>query len=93
MNETQIIKFTEDEVNRIQELQQKVLTINTQVGEVELRINGLEVEFQELKKQKQSLISEYNTLSVEEQDIANDLKEKYGEGTYDISKNVFTPTK
>jgi regulator of replication initiation timing len=93
MNETQIIKFTEDEVNRIQELQQKVLTINTQVGEVELRINGLEVEFQELKKQKQSLISEYNTLSVEEQDIANDLKEKYGEGTYDISKNEFTPTK
>ena len=93
MEEKQIIKFTEDEVGKIQTLQQKVLTINTRVGEVEIEINGLETVFQELKQQKQSLISEYKQLGTQETELAVELKEKYGEGTYDISKNEFTPTK
>tara|TARA_R110000803_G_scaffold46171_1_gene96931 strand:- start:315 stop:596 length:282 start_codon:yes stop_codon:yes gene_type:complete len=93
MEEKQIIKFTEDEVNKIQQLQQKVLTINTRVGEVEIQINGLENTFQELKEQKQSLISEYKKLGSEEEGLAIELKDKYGDGSYDISKNEFTPTK
>ena len=88
-----MIQFTQDEVGKIQELQQKVLTTNTRIGEIELLIHGLEREFQELKNEKQALINQYANIQQEEMELSVELKKKYGEGTYDISTNQFTPTK
>jgi|11_taG_2_1085331.scaffolds.fasta_scaffold04685_2 chromosome segregation ATPase len=93
MQESTMIKFTDEEVSKIQGLQQKVMTTNTRIGEIELLIHGLEREFQELKNEKQSLIGEYANIQQEEVELSVELKEKYGEGTYDISTNQFTPTK
>ena len=93
MEEKTMIQFTEEEVTKIQGLQQKVLTINARIGEIELLIHGLEREFQELKNEKQALIGEYANIRQEEVELSSELKEKYGEGTYDISTNQFTPTK
>lgn len=93
MEEKQVIQFTDEEVNKIQEFQQKVLTTNTRIGEIELLIHGLEQEFQELKNEKQSLIDGYTNLRQEEMELGAELKEKYGEGTYDINTNQFVPTK
>jgi hypothetical protein len=93
MEEKTVVQFTQEEVNKIQEFQQKVITTNTRIGEIELLIHGLEQEFQELKNEKQSLINGYTTLRQEEMELGAELKEKYGEGTYDITTNQFTPTK
>lgn len=93
MEEKRVIQFTDDEVTKIQEFQQKVLTTNTRIGEIELLIHGLEQEFQELKSEKQSLIDGYANLKQEEIELGAELKEKYGEGTYDINTNQFVPTK
>jgi len=88
-----MIQFSEEEVNKIQEFQQKVITTNTRIGEIELQIHGLEKEFQALKSEKQSLIDGYTNLRQQEMELSVELKEKYGEGTYDINTNQFTPTK
>ena len=93
MEEKQVIQFTQEEVTKIQEFQQKVLTTNTRIGEIELLIHGLEQEFQQLKDEKQSLIDGYTNLRQEEMELGAELKEKYGEGTYDINTNQFVPTK
>jgi len=93
MEEKTIVQFTQEEVNNIQEFQQRVLTTNTRIGEIELLIHGLEQDFQSLKTEKQNLINDYSTLRQKEAELSNELKEKYGEGTYDISTNQFTPTK
>ena len=93
MEEKRVIQFTDEEVTKIQEFQQKVLTTNTRIGEIELLIHGLEQEFQELKNEKQSLIDGYTNLRQEEMELGAELKEKYGEGTYDINTNQFVPTK
>ena len=93
MEEKPMIQFTQEEINKIQGLQQKVLTTNARIGEIELQIHGLEQEFQSLKNEKQSLINEYSNLRQEETELGTELKEKYGEGTYDINSNQFTPTK
>ena len=93
MEEKTVVQFTQEEVNKIQEFQQRVITTNTRIGEIELQIHGLEKEFQELKNEKQSLINGYTTLRQEEMELSAELKEKYGEGTYDITTNHFTPTK
>lgn len=93
MEEKTMIQFSEEEVNKIQEFQQKVITTNTRIGEIELQIHGLEKEFQALKSEKQSLIDGYTNLRQQEMELSVELKEKYGEGTYDITTNQFTPTK
>ena len=93
MEEKTVVQFTQEEVNKIQEFQQRVITTNTRIGEIELQIHGLEKEFQELKNEKQSLINGYTTLRQEEMELSAELKEKYGEGTYDITTNQFTPNK
>lgn len=93
MQEKTMIQFSEEEVNKIQEFQQKVITTNTRIGEIELQIHGLEKEFQALKSEKQSLIDGYTNLRQQEMELSVELKEKYGEGTYDINTNQFTPTK
>ena len=93
MQEKTMIQFSEEEVNKIQEFQQKVITTNTRIGEIELQIHGLEQEFQSLKSEKQSLIDGYTTLRQQEMELSAELKDKYGEGTYDINTNQFTPTK
>jgi chromosome segregation ATPase len=93
MEEKTMIQFSEEEVNKIQEFQQKVITTNTRIGEIELQIHGLEQEFQSLKNEKQSLIDGYTTLRQQEMELSAELKDKYGEGTYDINTNQFTPTK
>lgn len=93
MEEKTIIQFSQEEVNKIQEFQQKVITTNTRIGEIELQIHGLEQEFQSLKSEKQSLIDGYTTLRQQEMELSAELKDKYGEGTYDINTNQFTPTK
>ena len=56
MEEKVVKQFTDEEVGKVKELQQRVLSINTQLGEVELSIYGLEETFERLKKQKQDLI-------------------------------------
>lgn len=93
MEEKTMIQFSQEEVNKIQEFQQKVITTNTRIGEIELQIHGLEKEFQALKSEKQSLIDGYTNLRQQEMELSVELKEKYGEGTYDITTNQFTPTK
>ena len=93
MEEKTMIQFSQEEVNKIQEFQEKVITTNTRIGEIELQIHGLEKEFQALKSEKQSLIDGYTNLRQQEMELSAELKDKYGEGTYDINTNQFTPTK
>ena len=91
MDEKVVKQFTEEEVNRIQELRDRVLTINTRLGEIELNIHELESAFEDLKNQKTILIQEHKTLQQDEQKLGDELRDKYGQGTYDITTNQFTP--
>lgn len=91
MSEKVVKQFTEEEVAEIKGLQQQVLTTISKVGEVELNIQDLEDSYKALQNEKNSLISEYNDLRVKETEIGKRLREKYGDGTYDITTNTFTP--
>lgn len=91
MDEKVVKQFTEEEVSRIQELRDRVLTINTRLGEIELNIHELESAFEDLKNQKTILIQEHKTLQQDEQKLGDELRDKYGQGTYDITTNQFTP--
>ena len=93
MEEKLVKQFTEEEVIEIKELQQKILITISRIGEVELNIQELENAFQELKNEKVTLINSYNDVKVQELQLGKRLREKYGDGEYDISTNTFTPNK
>ena len=93
MEEKLVKQFTEEEVIEIKELQQKILITISRIGEVELNIQELENAFQELKSEKVTLINSYNDVKVQELLLGKRLREKYGDGEYDISTNTFTPNK
>ena len=93
MEEKLVKQFTEQEVTEIRELQQRVLTIVSRIGEVELNIQELESTFQELKNEKATLINAYGEVRVQESELGKRLREKYGDGEYNIETNTFTPNK
>mgnify|MGYP005987802263 CR=1 FL=1 len=91
MAEKVVKEFSNEEQEQIFNIQKKVLSVTSRLGEIEIDIQRLENTFTDLKNEKQSLLQNYENLRSEEQVLAKGLREKYGEGTYDIEKNTFTP--
>lgn len=58
-------------------------TLNS-LGDIEVKLNLLNQKEKELLKEKEGLLSDYNTLRSKETEITNQLLEKYGEGQIDI---------
>ena len=93
MAEKVIKEFSKEEKSKIENIQTKVLQITARLGEIEIDVNTLETQFTNLKEEKLNLMKSYSKLKVEEQTLAGELRKKYGEGTYDITTNQFTPNK
>ena len=78
------IKFTEEELNSIGELQNNYLRITNALGQVSVgRLN--------LNAQEQALKDDLESNRQNEQDILNTITEKYGPGQLDPATGVFTP--
>ena len=85
MAKTDDIKFTEEELNSIGELQNTYLRITNALGQVSVgRLN--------LDAQEQALKDELESNRQNEQNILNSITEKYGPGQLDPATGVFTPT-
>ena len=93
MAEKVIKEFSQEEKKKIEQIQTKSLSITARLGEIEIDVNTLEAQFSNLKNEKQELMKTYQNLREEEQSLASELRTKYGEGTYDINTNQFTPNK
>ena len=79
------IKFTQEELDSIGELQNNYLRITNALGQVSVgRLN--------LDAQEQSLKDELESNRQNEQNILNTITEKYGPGQLDPATGVFTPT-
>ena len=78
------IKFTEEELNSIGELQNNYLRITNALGQVSVgRLN--------LNAQEQALKDDLESNRQNEQNILNTITEKYGPGQLDPTTGVFTP--
>ena len=82
----QPIKFTQEEINSITELQNKTQSVVFQLGQLKLSEMQLESRLEELK---QNLTSIEN----EETSLADTFSKKYGVGSLNIETGEFTPTK
>ena len=75
-------KLTPEEIQQIkgtQDLQEKLIT---EFGELEFQIQILEL-------QKEKLIEQLETYKSKEKELANQLSQKYGNGTINIEEETF----
>ena len=87
------VKFTQEELTAIAELQQKYGTVTYRFGQLYLekeaintRMNENAVEFDNTKK-------ELDELRTQERTLAAKFQAKYGSGQLNLETGVFTPTK
>ena len=80
------VKFTEEEIKNLKNLQNQVQQITIRFGQLHMSKLRLE-ETESVLKQKLS------ELQKEEIALAKSLSDKYGEGSLDIVTETFTPSK
>jgi|TARA_B110000967_G_scaffold131439_1_gene134219 hypothetical protein len=78
------IKFTEEELKSLQELQGTYNQITLAMGQISLSRLGLDGQEEQLK----STLLDTRT---KENELAKSLTEKYGKGTLNIDNGEFTP--
>lgn len=82
MPETKIL--TAQEINTLKDLNKKFGSTLNSLGDIEIKLNLLKQKEAELLKDKEGLLSDYNTLRGKETEVTTQLLEKYGEGQIDI---------
>jgi len=79
------VKFTEEELARVQNIQKSYANVQNQFGQLKLaqiRLDEQEVDLEEALK----------TIQLEEKKFLDGITEKYGQGSLNPETGVFTPT-
>ena len=76
--------LTEEEVKKVKDFQQKLVSLTSQLGENEVRM-------MELKSQKNVLNEYFLNIRKEEQTLAGELEKKYGKGSISLETGEFLP--
>lgn len=82
------IKFTEEEVGKINQLRVQVSNVFTKLGQLAIEKQRRIDEIDSIEKQ---LIGDHAELQEVERKLFEDLNKKYGDGNYDPDTNTFTP--
>ena len=86
------VKFTEEELQSLNDLQVKYNTITNQFGQLAIAKLNLEKQTEVVNDQEFKLQEELDQAREQEQEILKDITEKYGPGQLDPQSGVFTPT-
>ena len=78
------IKLTEEELEKLVELQRKSTGVTQEFG-------NLEIMKLQIDARKEELVSFYGQLKEDERTFGKELSEKYGDGSIDIEKGEFIP--
>ena len=79
------IKFTEEELKSLQDLQGTYQQITLAMGQISLSKIQLE-------NREQSVLNTLSEVREKENELAKELTEKYGKGSLNIETGEFTPT-
>ena len=79
------IQLTPEELSKLQGSNAKVADIVTSLGQIELQISLL-------KDNKRSLLDAFTQIQQDQEQLAQELTQKYGDGTIDMTSGEFTKT-
>ena len=86
------VKFTEEELQSIQNLSVKNNDIVNRFGQLAIAKINLEKQSEAVEEEEFRLHEELEAIKKEEQDTLKVITEKYGPGSLDPQTGVFTPT-
>ena len=90
--ESSEMKFTEDELQSLQNLQNGYQEKQVNLGQLSVQRILLNQQIEALEARQVELESEYEAVQQEERDLVQKLNEKYGPGQLDPQTGVFTPS-
>ena len=86
------IKFTEKELQSLQELSNESNGITNRFGQLAIAKINLEKQSEAVEEEEFKLHEELEALKKEEQETLQSITEKYGPGSLDPQTGVFTPS-
>ena len=86
------IKFTEEELKSLAELQDKSVGITNRFGQLAIAKINLEKQSEAVEEEEFKLHEELEALKKEEQETLQSITDKYGPGSLDPQTGVFTPS-
>ena len=85
------VKFTDEELQSLQELQNTYASISTQFGQVKVSRINLERQMENLDEVERQLEQNWEENRQTESDLVKSLNEKYGAGTLNPTTGEFIP--
>ena len=92
MAESKDIKFTDDELQSLQDLQNSYQQKQLQFGQLKVQKILVQQQVDGLETSESQLEVEYGEVQETERTLVQSLNEKYGPGNLDPATGVFTPT-
>ena len=87
------VKFTEEEMKSLREIQESYFNVQNEYGKLELSRIRLEQQLDGLDTMDNSLREKFIQTQSTEKEFLDGITKKYGEGTLDQESGVFIPNK
>ena len=85
------VKFSQEEMSQLTELQQTYTTIQNTFGQLSVNRIRLEQELSSLDEADVRLKSDFAATQQKEREFVATISKKYGDGNLDLNTGVFTP--
>jgi len=85
------VKFTDEEMQKLAELQQTYQSLQATFGQLRVQRLMLDQQLENLEETEISVEEQYKTAQGTERDFVKSLNEKYGPGQLDPATGTFTP--
>lgn len=85
------IKFTNEEIQEIRQIQSNYQTIGLELVQLKLAITNTQKQLEALQLEESMLSERISDVNAREKQIAKDLEDKYGKGEIDLESGVFSP--
>ena len=93
MSDGEAVKFSEEELQSLQELQNTYAGISTQFGQLKVSKMNLERQFDSLEQSEEALEKAWEDNRQKESELVQSLTEKYGPGSLNPETGEYKPVK
>ena len=91
MPKSKEVKFSEEELTKIKDFQQRYINIQMGFGQAEITRTRLDEQFNNVDVFVDELRAKLSEIQTEERSFIEEVNKKYGDGVLDPESGVFTP--
>ena len=85
-------KLDKEHLESIQQLRESFAKNANIIGNISLEQHSLDKQQQQLQEEKNNYLQEFEQLQIQEQQLLETLKKRYGDGQINIDEGTFNPS-